>query len=154
MVIPGRRSVTVDSIYVDVTVKDKCELPGYTAYIGGLFCIKVVEQPPFDWMTSNTTCNQDGGHLLTMKSVVLDVKKYVLATISLLGISYWIGGDDLDVEGAWKWSDGSPIISDAWSQGNSSNGGDCLTLHNLAFKDAECSSILPTICEQSTVFSI
>ncbi|XP_050412516.1 C-type mannose receptor 2 [Patella vulgata] len=150
----GLGSVTVNSIYVDVTVKETCQLPGYTAYIGGLFCIKPVEQPASDWMASNTTCNEDGGYLLIMRSVVFDVKKYVLETINLPEIPYWIGGNDLDVDGVWKWSDGSPIISGAWSPGNPSNVGECLMLHGLAFNDAGCGNILPFICEKSTVFDM
>ncbi|XP_050412463.1 caspase-9 isoform X2 [Patella vulgata] len=58
-------------------------------------------------------------------------------------IPYWIGGNDLDEEGEWKWSDGSPIISDAWSPGKPSNAGNCLMLHGLAFNDPECDNILP-----------
>ena len=33
-------------------------------------------------------------------------------------IAYWVGGNDLDTEAGWRWTDGKPFAYFNWNDGN------------------------------------
>ena len=56
----------------------------------------------------------------------------------------WIGGNDIDEEGTWKWTDGSPFEFTFWNSGEPNNSGpnkneDCM-MHGFRGKwnDGPC----------------
>ena len=56
----------------------------------------------------------------------------------------WIGGNDIDEEGTWKWTDGGPFEFSFWASGEpNSYGGieeDCMQHgHNGKWNDLPCS---------------
>lgn len=42
----------------------------------------------------------------------------ILKTDMSGNVAYWIGGNDLDIEQGWQWSDGSPFNYFSFSAGN------------------------------------
>ena len=64
---------------------------------------------------------------------------------------WWIGLDDLDQEGAFTWSDGTPLDFTAWNDGEPNNAGeeDCANLpawNGGLWNDLPCDHVLPYIC--------
>ncbi|KAL4239465.1 hypothetical protein ACF0H5_000280 [Mactra antiquata] len=72
---------------------------------------------------------------------------------NLLTFDVWTGGNDLETEGIFLWSDGSPVpIKGSWYEGDPNNyfgGQHCMELaepHTL-WKDAVCVLAALSICE-------
>jgi hypothetical protein len=62
-----------------------------------------------------------GGHLAWTKSE--ETHRFLISLAG--GRSTWIDGSDEEVEGTWKWSDGTKFTFSAWTSGNPDNyGGD------------------------------
>ena len=71
----------------------------------------------------------------------------------LYGGSGWLGGNDLESEGIWMWSDGSPFTFMNWGGSEPDNvyGADCMcdhwNIHN-AWGDDVCSNKKSYTCKQ------
>ena len=71
------------------------------------------------------------------------------------GESFWIGVNDIDIEGDWVWeSDKSKLLFSDWHDGEPNNykNGDCCQIkwHNLLYRwnDEPCHSSCLYICEK------
>ena len=82
-----------------------------------------------------------------MASVVSDATRdFVLKGMERSGLDLaWIGGNDLEEEGIWKWADCTPWDVTFWAEGEPNNccgGEDCLELHqvhhNKMWNDGVC----------------
>lgn len=71
-------------------------------------------------------------------------------------LEFWLGGNDIEAEGAYRWSDGTPFSSssDLWANYQPDNYGraeDCvnlgLSLQVFALNDIKCSYISYFICQ-------
>ena len=66
----------------------------------------------------------------------------------------WVGGNDIDEEGTWKWTDGSPFEFTFWYSRQPTNAGGnehCLELHAGAgnmWNDRPCSRSMPFLCSK------
>ncbi|KAK6175270.1 hypothetical protein SNE40_013767 [Patella caerulea] len=145
---PGNSSVNITSIYVDDDLKDMCNLDGYNTIFGGVLCVKVYDVEK-NWKNANTTCEQDGGQILVMRTSVFYIK---LEALSLLPHGeYWIGGHDMAKEGEFTWIDGSDVTTDGWEDGQPDNYNgleDCLQFKHLKLNDKNCIGRLKFLCEK------
>jgi basic membrane protein A and related proteins len=70
------------------------------------------------WPDAEAYANECGGHLVTISDA--EEEAWLL---ELFGYGYWIGFNDLDVEGSWVWSSGEPVTYTNWFDGEPSNTG-------------------------------
>ena len=102
------------------------------------------------WDEARQTCLSNNADLVSIHSK--EERKYFW---NLAGRNtFWTGGNDINTEGSWTWSDGTPWKYTAWFYGqpdNANNNQDCLTLATFArglFDDANCQKDkLPFICK-------
>ncbi|XP_050413435.1 hepatic lectin, partial [Patella vulgata] len=153
---PGKHSVNITSIYVDDVLKDKCNLDGYDAIFGGVLCVKKYDTQMI-WADAKTTCEQDGGQLLVMRTSVFYIKLEALKSLQpSVDVKHWIGGNDLTTEGEFTWiDDGSDVTTKGWSIGNpdNTNGNeDCLQfMMHLVLNDDNCDFPCFFLCEKPLI---
>ncbi|PVD31930.1 hypothetical protein C0Q70_07356 [Pomacea canaliculata] len=139
------------------TLKDKCPLKaGYMWYLET--CFKFLTRHK-NYVTAKADCEADGAHLYDVNSPDLDEERvrFAIKQEGLpLYIDIWLGGNDLEVEGDYRWSDGTPLSSSSklWDTGqpNDADGGqDCIVLHvtdlQFVLYDYRCSSHLRYLCQ-------
>ncbi|XP_078596756.1 C-type mannose receptor 2-like [Branchiostoma floridae x Branchiostoma japonicum] len=131
---------------------------GYTPYVNEKIAFKVFAQLK-TYEAAKQTCASDGGHLADLKTQALH--NFVLSMIQNVDASrdYWIGLNDITVEGTWTWSDGTPISHCAfanWMPGEPNNAGtgqDCGRLwKDKGFKwdDYKCGYQKYFICQKGS----
>lgn len=114
------------------------------------------------WSESRNFCKRYGSDL-----AVIDSKEKQLAISELVNhyqdpsrpmiySGFWIGARDTEVEGIWRWHDGTRVNEGFWNDGEPNNAGeeDCAATYprNNPFKgwnDAPCNHELKWICEMA-----
>jgi len=98
------------------------------------------------WEAAEAFCQQKNGHLASITSDAIN--KYVMEGIKRRGLhGTWIGGNDIDEEGNWKWTDGSPFEFTFWTSGEPNNAGpdkdeDCLMYgYRGKWNDGRCTRV-------------
>jgi len=80
------------------------------------------------WDSAQICCESENANLASITSEAIN--QYVLEGMRTRNLSYiWIGGNDKDEEGTWKWVDGSPFEFTFWGFGEPNNFGgneDCM----------------------------
>merc|ERR1711973_93502 len=80
------------------------------------------------WDSAQICCKSENANLASITSH--SINQYVLRGMRRHNLSYiWIGGNDKDEEGTWKWADGSPFEFTYWSfeqPNNYKNNEDCM----------------------------
>ena len=113
-----------------------------------------------NWTAAEDFCRGEGGHLATMNTNA--TRAFVLAGMMIRNIDLaWIGGNDLEEEGVWKWTDCTPWEAEFWAPGqpdNTYNNQDCLTqVHrsswnngvlNRMWDDFACSEKIEFLCSK------
>ncbi|KAK2840208.1 hypothetical protein Q5P01_013948 [Channa striata] len=105
------------------------------------------------WERGRDDCRAKGADL-----VVIDSDEEQTFVSGLTQQSAWIGLNDREREGTWKWIDGSPLIKTHWAKNQPDNGGgdpqwgeeDCAHVRNYEntlWNDLSCSASLHWICE-------
>ena len=99
-------------------------------------------------------CKSRGGHLAAMHSV--DEQKMIadgaLVSSKGLWLPWWIGLNDVDAEGSFVWTDGTPVDFTKWSAGEPNNAGGaehCVHIHGVeasVWNDIPCDVLRPYIC--------
>ena len=100
------------------------------------------------WKDADSYCKDRGGHLASIKSE----KEQKEISMTSLGDSVWVGGSDIEEEGAWKWSDdGSPLVFTAWRNefGDNGENSNCMVSTGLTWMDASCDRHRPFICQNT-----
>eukprot|EP00092_Neocalanus_flemingeri_P029034 GFUD01031520.1.p1 GENE.GFUD01031520.1~~GFUD01031520.1.p1 ORF type:complete len:290 (+),score=74.46 GFUD01031520.1:49-870(+) len=100
---------------------------------------------------SRELCNSEGSGLACIKN--LDENSFVFSLTK--GRNAWLGGFDREMEGEWKWVDGTPITPltfSAWSRGEPNDhrvGEDCLAIRgsDRNWNDAPCSRAYAYVCQ-------
>jgi len=114
-----------------------------------------------NWTDAEDFCRKEGGHLASVHSNA--TFNFVLEGMNRTGLDMpWLGGNDIEVEGTWKWVDCSPWNNlTFWARGEPNNAGggeDCLhhvfnfppaTHLNHKWNDLSCSSERGFLCSKS-----
>ena len=103
------------------------------------------------WNDAEEYCQEEGGHLASVNTPA--IQEYVLDELTRRSMnSAWFGGNDIEEEGVWMWTDSTPWEFTSWGPGQPSNangGGnqDCLQ-YDMEWKwdDVECSWNKPFVC--------
>ncbi|XP_074513899.1 uncharacterized protein LOC141781865 isoform X2 [Sebastes fasciatus] len=105
------------------------------------------------WDRGREDCRNRGAHLVTIGSV-----KEQTFLFGFTKKRTWIGLNDKDVEGTWKWIDGTPLTLMNWAETQPDNGGgdpkfgkeDCAHIipDITRWNDLSCESAMPWICEK------
>ena len=104
------------------------------------------------WDDAEAFCRKKGGHLASVTSE--EINAYVAQEKKQRNMVLWIGGSDKTVEGAWKWSDGSPWNYTKWSQGqpNNEDNEDCLQFYYRnedSWSDRTCTNRENFVCSKA-----
>ena len=79
-----------------------------------------------NWTEAEDFCRKEGGHLASVHSNATFA--FVLEGMNRTGLEMaWLGGNDIEEEGTWKWVDCSPwnvtFTSPFWANGEPNNAG-------------------------------
>ena len=109
------------------------------------------------WNEAEAFCQQKNGHLASITSN--SINQYVFEGRTSRGVVgfTWLGGNDIDKEGTWRWTDGSAFEFTSWRSGEPNNniigpfvdGEDCLHVadpKNNLWNDYFCSLPAAFIC--------
>ncbi len=73
----------------------------------------------------------------------------------LTAFAFWVAATDIDVEGEWRWPDGTPLAYDPWHGGEPNDWGgqeDCAALNwhgEVRWNDIGCGERFGFVCERS-----
>ncbi|XP_039538845.1 C-type lectin domain family 4 member M-like [Pimephales promelas] len=100
------------------------------------------------WTESRRYCTERGADLI----IINNREEQGFVQKKYPNDKVWIGVTDSDVEGTWKWVDGSRLNSGFWASGepNSYNGidEDCAVNYDTVFADHPCNDAFKWICEK------
>merc|ERR1712013_530074 len=111
-----------------------------------------------NWEESKSECDMRNGTLAAVTSI--EVHKFLMRKVDkesrIQDTWFWIGGTDKEIEGIWKWADGSDWSFTQWAtlpnkQPSSGSKQNCLQLYHgthatNGWNDQYCSQSLPFIC--------
>uniref|UniRef100_A0A673K2U9 C-type lectin domain family 17, member A-like n=1 Tax=Sinocyclocheilus rhinocerous TaxID=307959 RepID=A0A673K2U9_9TELE len=101
------------------------------------------------WTESRRFCTEKGADLIIINS--REEQNFVKSIAESTFV--WIGLTDSDVEGKWKWVDGSNMISRFWVSGepNRQRKENCAVSYSSGWYDYLCNTAYKWICEKSFV---
>nr|XP_055074616.1 CD209 antigen-like [Misgurnus anguillicaudatus] len=122
---------------------------GWTVFQSSLYFISSDKKT---WSDSRTNCTQRGADL-----IIINNQEEQGFVKNMSGIEYWIGLSDSDVEGTWKWVDGSTLNTSFsfWDKSISPkepNGGtaeNCAAIYSPGWVDYSCTKTFNWICEKN-----
>uniref|UniRef100_A0AAZ3Q1K0 C-type lectin domain-containing protein n=1 Tax=Oncorhynchus tshawytscha TaxID=74940 RepID=A0AAZ3Q1K0_ONCTS len=102
------------------------------------------------WDGSRKDCQVRGANLVIINS------REEQALIKAFNKKAWFGLTDIEVEGTWRWVDGTPLTTSYWNKGepNDLQGEDCALVDNtqkdpvVAWNDVPCNLKNGWICER------
>ncbi|XP_039455849.1 C-type lectin domain family 4 member E-like [Oreochromis aureus] len=101
------------------------------------------------WDAARKNCRDRGADLM-----VIDTPEEQMILSVIITEDAWIGLNDKEKEGTWKWVDGTPLTLRYWAGDQPDNGGgleDCAHIINnnkKSWNDLPCSTSLKWICEK------
>ncbi|XP_067289716.1 hepatic lectin-like [Pseudorasbora parva] len=122
------------------------KMDGWVFYQSSFYLISTDKK---SWNESRRYCTERGADL-----IIINNKEEQDFTQILSRTKVWIGLTDSDVEGRWKWVDGSSLNSSFrfWASGepNSYSGNeDCVLTHSPGWADYPCNNNFQCICEKN-----
>uniref|UniRef100_A0A674A7H4 C-type lectin domain-containing protein n=1 Tax=Salmo trutta TaxID=8032 RepID=A0A674A7H4_SALTR len=102
------------------------------------------------WDESRKDCQARGATLVIINS------REEQALIKAFNKKAWFGLTDIEVEGTWRWVDGTPLTTSYWKKGepNDMQGEDCALVEDtlkdsvVAWNDMPCNHTNSWICER------
>ncbi|XP_073715933.1 CD209 antigen-like protein A [Misgurnus anguillicaudatus] len=117
---------------------------GLTVFQSSLYFISSEKKT---WSDSRTKCTQRGADL-----IIINNQEEQDFLKNMPGPN-WIGLSDSDVEGTWKWVDGSTLNTRFWDKStNEPNGGtaeNCAFIYSSGWGDYPCTYTFNWICEKN-----
>ncbi|XP_060552956.1 versican core protein-like isoform X2 [Ruditapes philippinarum] len=106
-----------------------------------------VDQTQRNWDDGKRYCVENGAFLADIKTQ----EEHLFIAKNVLNVYWmWIGGNDLDNEGDWRWLDGTQVgnWTNSWGP-DQPNGGteNCLAIFNKMWHDFGCAHPLGTLCK-------
>ena len=96
------------------------------------------------WTASEDFCLNEGGHLASIATEAVNT------FVGEKKNTYWIGGNDRDEEGSWRWTDCTLMEFTFWASGEPNDGGgnqDCMQYRHLhKWDDDNCSNKKSFVC--------
>jgi len=107
-----------------------------------------------NWTDAEDFCQQAGGHLASAVHTNV-TNDFLMEGMKRRGLDLlWIGGNDIEKEGTWKWNDCTPWEDTIWIPGEPNNMGDedCLGIRgggwNWKWNDWKCSLEQEFVCSK------
>ncbi len=104
------------------------------------------------WNQARSYCSTRGYHLITINDA--DENLWINGYVDLFSTErWWMGFNDIAVEGQWEWEDGTPVSYTIWHPGEPNNLGgieDCGQFNRFqgpTWNDEPCSSSFRFVCE-------
>uniref|UniRef100_A0A1I7YRT6 C-type lectin domain-containing protein n=1 Tax=Steinernema glaseri TaxID=37863 RepID=A0A1I7YRT6_9BILA len=118
--------------------------PGASISLKGDKCYQTVPTL-VDFHTAEKVCVEFGGHLASVHN---KWDNAALTESDQVG-NYWLGGQDINNDASWTWTDGSAFNYNNWASGGAMNGKDCLLLDSPTglWESADCAHQANFICE-------
>uniref|UniRef100_A0A8C1KKA5 C-type lectin domain-containing protein n=1 Tax=Cyprinus carpio TaxID=7962 RepID=A0A8C1KKA5_CYPCA len=111
-----------------------------------------------NWTESRRYCTERGADLIIINNREEQVSETNFVTIidrkkNKISAYVWIGLTDSEVEGRWKWVDGSTLTSGFWDprEPNGRRGENCALTYSPGWADYPCSDLFPWICEKGSL---
>ncbi|XP_067249316.1 asialoglycoprotein receptor 1-like [Chanodichthys erythropterus] len=105
-----------------------------------------------NWTESRRYCTERGADLIIINN--REEQEFVKKISGDAGV--WIGLTDSDVEGRWKWVDGTNMTSGFWNSGDPSGfkKENCALLYSSAWQDYPCNDAFKCISSERTIYWI
>ncbi|XP_045180015.2 C-type lectin domain family 4 member M-like isoform X2 [Mercenaria mercenaria] len=102
------------------------------------------------WIDALVTCDKLYGAQLVEIETAKE-NDYLVNKTSGLRAKFWVGGNDLQVEGQWKWATSNEDVQfTAWGHhpSNSNRNENCMEIAGLTWNDNQCDRSQRYICEK------
>ncbi|XP_051763536.1 hepatic lectin-like [Ctenopharyngodon idella] len=134
--------------------KEKTELSKMDGWIYYQSSFYFISSESKSWTESRRYCTERGADLIIINNT--EEQDFIMKMSC--SKAAWIGLTDSDVEGTWKWVDGSTLTSGFWASGepNSYKGKDedCALSHSSGWADFPCNDHFLIICEKKIFNSV
>jgi hypothetical protein len=106
---------------------------------------------PRAWQEAHDDCVSQGGDLASIHNEADNAFLYETA-FKVFQTEWWIGINDIEQEGSFAWSDGTPVDFTAWNDGEPNNAGgaeNCGHFTSWAearWNDIPCGNFYPYFC--------
>jgi hypothetical protein len=120
---------------------------------------QICETPLISWEAAQDACTADGFTLPVLRSEADQDELYSL--LAPLADVFWLGFNDLELEGDWVWVDGTAADYTNWRTGEPNNGffqelqhdfENCAEIEPLGtWDDQDCTDLQPYACEAPCV---
>ncbi|XP_069808937.1 C-type mannose receptor 2 isoform X1 [Dendropsophus ebraccatus] len=116
-------------------------------------CYQFNFQSALSWGEAWTSCLQQDANLLSINEI--HEQTYINGLLTGYSSTLWIGLNDINVNGGWQWSDGSPLKFLNWESDQPSNSEEesCAVIRTEmsgAWQTRNCYNALPYVCKKSS----
>ncbi|XP_043530575.1 C-type mannose receptor 2-like [Chiloscyllium plagiosum] len=114
-------------------------------------CYQFNFQSTLSWSEARISCQQQNSDLLSITE--LHEQTYINGLLTGYSATLWIGLNDLDIDGGWQWSDGSPLKYLNWERDQPANSfeencGVIRTESSGRWQNKDCGIARPYVCKK------